>query len=101
MSETGTRVIATFHARPGREKELLEVLTALITPTRAESGCRMYELWRNRAEPAELTFVEEWESHEALAAHAESQHIRTARQRYPELIAGDVDLRLYELADPQ
>ena len=97
MNETGTRVIATFHARPGKEQELEEVLTALIAPTRAEPGCRMYELWRNRADPAELTFVEEWESDEALAAHAESEHIQAARARYADLIAGEVDLRLYDL----
>ena len=98
--ETGsaTRVIATFHAKAGREEELLEILTALLEPTRAEAGCRMYELWRNRADPAELTFVEEWESDEALAAHAASEHIAAARARYPDLIARDVDLRLYDLA---
>ena len=99
MSETGIRVIATFHARSGKERELLEVLRELVEPTRAEAGCRLYELWRNRADPAELTFVEEWESDEALAAHAESAHIGVARVRYAELVARDVDLRLYDLAE--
>lgn len=96
MAANGTRVIATFKARPGKEAELLEVLTALVEPTRAESGCRLYELWRNREDGTELTFVEEWSSDEALAAHARSDHIAAARARYPELITGEVDLRLYE-----
>lgn len=96
MTADGTRVIATFKARPGREAELLEVLGELVEPTRAEPGCRLYELWRNREDPAELTFVEEWSSDEALAAHAGSEHIARARGRYPELIAGEVDLRLYD-----
>lgn len=95
MTPKGTRVIATFKARPGREAELLEVLTELIAPTRAEPGCRLYELWQNRKDAAELTFVEEWSSDEALAAHAKSKHIARARGRYPELIAEEVDLRLY------
>jgi quinol monooxygenase YgiN len=60
----GTRVIATFRARPGREAELFEVLEKLVEPTRRENGCRRYELWRNRADAAELTFVEEWTSDE-------------------------------------
>ena len=97
MKRNGTQVIATFHAQPGREEELLEILTGLIEPTRAEAGCRMYQLWRNRADPAELTFVEEWASDEALAAHAKSEHLRAAQARYPELIVPEVDLRLYEL----
>lgn len=97
MAANGTRVIATFRARPGKETELLEVLTALVEPTRAESGCQLYELWRNREDRSELTFVEEWSSDEALAAHARSDHIAKARERYPELIAGEVDLRLYDL----
>lgn len=94
----GTRVIATFRARPGREAELLEVLDGLVEPTRREDGCRLYELWRNRADPGEFTFVEEWSSDEALAAHGASEHIAAARGRYPELIDGEVDLRLYDLA---
>ena len=75
-----------------------EILTALIEPTRAEPGCRLYELWRNRRDGTELTFVEEWSSDEALAAHAASDHIAEARARYPELIAEEVSLRLYDLA---
>lgn len=96
MGQKGTRVIATFRARPGSEAELLAVLTALIEPTRAEEGCRLYELWHNRADGSELTFVEEWASDEALAAHGRSEHIAAARARYPELIEGEVDLRLYD-----
>ncbi len=98
MTAKATRVIATFRAKPGREAELLAVLTALIEPTRAEPGCRLYELWRNRQDGTELTFVEEWSSDEALAAHAASDHIAEARARYPELIAEEVSLRLYDLA---
>ena len=97
MTQIGTRVIATFHPQPGKERQLIEILTALIEPTRAEAGCRLYELWRNRADPTELTFVEEWDSDEALAAHAKSDHIKEAQARYPQLIAREVDLRLYDL----
>lgn len=98
MGAEGTRVIARFKAKPGREEELLAVLEGLIEPTRAEEGCRLYELWRNRGDAAEFTFVEEWSSDEALATHAKSEHITRARERYPELIVEEVDLRLYDLA---
>ena len=87
MGTSGTRVIATFKAHAGREDELLEVLERLVEPTRAEDGCRLYELWRCRSDPAELTFVEEWASDQALEAHAGSAHIAEARSRYPDLIA--------------
>lgn len=97
MTSNGTRVIATFKARPGREAQLRELLSGLIEPTRAEEGCRLYELWQNRGDGTELTFVEEWSSDEALAAHARSEHIARARGLYPELIAEEVDLRLYDL----
>lgn len=96
MSSNGTRVIATFNARPGREEELLEVLTALVEPTRKEDGCRRYELWRSRHDRTEFTFVEDWSSDESLAAHAKSEHLARARELYPELIAEPVDLCLYD-----
>lgn len=97
MTSSETRVIARFQARPGKEEELKSVLEGLIEPTRAEAGCLLYELWQNRADPTEFTFVEEWVSDEALTAHGETDHIQNGRTRMRELLAAPLDLRLYDL----
>ena len=76
--------------------ELKSVLEALIEPTRAETGCLHYELWRNRADATEFTFIEEWASDEALAAHGESDHIQKGRELMRDLLAEPLDLRRYD-----
>lgn len=96
MTSKTVRVIARFHALPGKEEELAGVLEKLIEPTRGEAGCRTYELWRNRADPSDFTFVEEWVSEEALASHGETEHIQNGRKAMRDLIAAPVDLRLYD-----
>ncbi len=96
MTSSRTRVVARLRAQPGEETELKSVLEGLIEPTRAEAGCLHYELWQNRADSSEFTFIEEWASDEALASHGESDHIRQGRERMRDLLAEPMDLRRYD-----
>ena len=75
MSRETIRVIARLQAKPGKADELLE----------------------NDAEPAELTFVEEWQSEHALQAHLATAHVQYALSRCPDLLVGNLDLRRYKL----
>lgn len=97
MDTESFRVVARFKAQPGRQHELRAVLVGLIEPTRRESGCIRYELLANQGDPTELTFVEEWEDPAALEAHFASAHIQAARERLPELLDEEMDLRRYDL----
>lgn len=85
-------VIARFRARDGKENELREVLQTLIVPTRAENGCIRYELFENPADGRDLVFVEEWTDDAALDAHLQTAHIAHARNRFAELVEGELDL---------
>lgn len=96
MTSSRTRVVARLRAQPGEETELKSVLEGLIEPTRAEAGCLHYELWQNRADSSEFTFIEEWASDEALASHGESDHIRQGRERLRDLLVEPMDLRRYD-----
>ena len=79
-------VVAISVAKPGCEAQLQQALQALIEPTRRESGVLQYELHHDLAEPRRFVFVELWESEEALAAHARSEHIATWRAYSIELV---------------
>jgi quinol monooxygenase YgiN len=63
MSEV--RVIARSVARRGSENQLRELLRGMIAPTRAESGCKLYELYESDSE-GRFYFHEIWESQAAL-----------------------------------
>src|SRR6266576_3935981 len=41
------RVIARALARAGKEEQLRNRLVGMLTPTRAEQGCRLYELYES------------------------------------------------------
>jgi quinol monooxygenase YgiN len=88
-------VIALFVAAPGKEKELEQVLTALVEPTRKEEGCRRYDLLRGFGSSAEFVFVEEWESVETLDAHSKSAHLKEAGTRIPNLVCEPVSVERY------
>jgi quinol monooxygenase YgiN len=88
-------VIALFTAAPGREEELEQVLTGLLAPTRAEAGCRRYDLLRHRDGSGEFAFVEEWDSEEALERHFQTPHLLAAREQFPALVGAPTRLNRY------
>ncbi|MFL6192675.1 MAG: putative quinol monooxygenase [Thermoanaerobaculia bacterium] len=83
-------VVATFTAAAGREDELEKVLLEMLEPTRAEAGCIRYDLLRSLpgVSPVEFTFVEEWESIEALDAHGRTPHLQGLRPKVQGLAEG-------------
>ncbi len=89
------RVIALFTAKPGREAELINLLSGLTGPTRAEEGCISYELIQKNDDPTSLAMVEEWASPETLGAHSKSEHLLNARGAMADLLAAPPDIRLY------
>ena len=97
MGAQAIRIIARLRARPGRVEDLQRLLAALLEPTRNEAGCMSYTLLRNREDPAEFAFVEMWENETVLERHLEADHVRKALERFPDLLAGELDMRRYEL----
>jgi quinol monooxygenase YgiN len=89
------RVIALFAAKPGREAELINLLSGLTGPTRAEKGCISYELIQKNDDPTSLAMVEEWASPETLGVHSKSDHLKKARGAMADLLAAPPDIRLY------
>ncbi len=91
------RVIARFVARPEKVDELKALLQGLIEPTHAEEGCVMYTLWRNKENPLEFTFVEEWTSEAALEAHLATPHLKDALPKLDDLLAEPLFLGKYDV----
>ena len=78
-------VIATFQARPGKEKELRAALIGLLAPTRQEPGCLNYDLHQSTEDAARFLFHENWASREQLDAHLKSPHVQALLPRVDEL----------------
>lgn len=79
------RVIARSVARKGKEKQLRELLGGMLTPTRCESGCKLYEIYESGSEGL-FYFYEIWESLATLNQHAPSPHFKHLQQTVGKLI---------------
>ncbi|BAZ30024.1 antibiotic biosynthesis monooxygenase [Cylindrospermum sp. NIES-4074] len=97
MTNQTLRVVARINALPDKIEALKAVLLELIEPTRQETGAIKYELLQNQADPTDFTFVEEWESDQALNAHLATPHLQAAVAKLDGLVAAPPDIRLYYL----
>jgi quinol monooxygenase YgiN len=67
------RLIVRIEAKEGNAEELKVLLRRMIRPTRAERGCRYYELFESN-KAGLFYFHELWNSQEELDAHIASKH---------------------------
>jgi quinol monooxygenase YgiN len=93
MSEV--RVIARSVARSGSENQLRELLRGMLVPTRAESGCKLYELYESDSK-GRFYFYEIWESQAALDQHAASPHFKHLEQTVGELVQEPFEVNILE-----
>ncbi|MGN6553450.1 MAG: putative quinol monooxygenase [Verrucomicrobiota bacterium] len=89
-------VVATFQARPGKERELCAALIELVEPTRKEAGCLNYDLHQSTDNPAQFLFHENWTSKAHLDAHLQSSHIQALLPRVGELCTEAPKITLWE-----
>jgi quinol monooxygenase YgiN len=97
MSAMSLRVVARIKARAETVSEVRELLSSLVEPTRKESGCIIYELLQNTEDPTDFTFVEEWETNEALAIHLASDHLKAIGPKLEPFVTDLPDIRTYWL----
>ena len=74
-------VIAHIQAAAGSEAVVREALESFVAPTRLEDGCLRYDLFQDVSDSTKFTFIEEWASPAALAAHSKSAHIAAGRAK--------------------
>jgi quinol monooxygenase YgiN len=89
------RVIARFVARRGKENQLRELLQSMLVPTRAESGCKLYELYESGSK-GRFYFYETWESQAALDQHAASPHFKRLEQTVEEFLQEPFEVAILE-----
>lgn len=87
-------VVATFVAKPGKEKQLEKELLAGIEPTRKEAGCISYNLYQSTDNSAIFIFVENWKDKEELDKHLQMPYLQALLGKVDELCAGAPDIVL-------
>jgi quinol monooxygenase YgiN len=93
MSEI--HIIARVIARKGKEDELKAALQAVVPPSRAELGCKFYELYESDT-AGRFYFHELWKSKAALDQHEASPHFQKLAETIPELLDEKLEVNRVE-----
>lgn len=88
-------VTARFTARSDTIDALRTILVALVEPIRNDPGCIRCNLVANVADPAEMTFIEEWHSQAVLDQHLAEAFVKAAVAEAEPLLAGPLDFRVH------
>ena len=83
-------VVAVIRARPETAAALLPMLESLVAPTRTESGCERYDLYRSIDDPLLFFFHEVWGSESDHRRHLGTPHVRRFLEAAPRLLDGAV-----------
>ncbi len=97
-SSAPVALVGTARARPGRADELERTLRSFLVPTRAEAGCRVYEL--HLGPDGDLRFYEQWADGAALAAHLATPTMQEFLERRHELLVGDLEVTFWTPLEP-
>lgn len=97
-------VVAHFKATEGNEAKVEEALTGLVATTHTEDGCVRYALHKDIGDASKFTFVEKWESMDALVTHGGQPGMASIGQLVTEgALDGDIAMHLLtpvEAGDP-
>ena len=91
------KVVAKFLIKTNRIEEMKAVCSDLIDETRKENGNISYELYQDVNNPEIFTFIEEWESQEALDQHMQTDHFKKAEVHFENFAAKDPEVNIYSL----
>ena len=67
----------------------------MLDPTRAEPGCRLYELYQSDSKER-FYFYETWESQAALDRHVAMPHFRHLQQALEDLLLEPYEVNILE-----
>lgn len=100
MSEQLT-LIAKLTAKPEQSEALGQGLFALLDETRAEPGSIDYHFHRDNDDPAVWILYENWTSRADLDAHFEKSYTKALMERFPDLLAKEMELNFCTMISPR
>ena len=85
-------IFARFHARPGNEGAVAEVILENMPPSRAEPGCLNIHAYRSTRDPQLFYIHSRWKDEAAFDSHAGLPHTVRFLERVQPLIDHPLDV---------
>lgn len=90
-------IVAKCLVKEGTTEEFKTLADELINESRKEAGCISYELCQDINNKNILTFIEKWESKEAIDIHNNSKHFIDIVPKIGQLQVSESEVNLYEI----
>ena len=97
MSNSKVTVIAQVRTRGGMEERVREELMKLVTPTRSEPGCIVYDLYQDADSNTHFMFYECWKSKKDLDEHLQKPYIKAFMEAAGEMLEEPLNVSLWEM----
>lgn len=91
-------IVAKRIVKADKIAEFIAMVEPLINESRKENGCISYSLFQDINNANILTFIEEWESEEAIKLHNSSTHFTTIVPKLADYREAPPEVTLYKLA---
>ncbi len=101
MPNNNVTVIAQVRVKEGLEKKVRAELMKLVTPTRSEPGCIVYDLYQDADSNAHFMFYECWKSKKDLDEHLQKPYIKAFMEAADEMLEEPVKVSLWEMLSEQ
>ena len=69
-------IVSKIVAKPGKADALKPVLQGLLTPSRNDDGCLLYDLHQSIEDPNVFLFYETWQSKAQWEKHMATPHLQ-------------------------
>ena len=92
-------VIGEIAVDPEQHDQLIELVDAVETGSRAEPGCLAYDFWAHRSERGLVHVSERWSDEQALSAHIAGDTYRTFARGLKGLQVRKVDIQQHAISD--
>ncbi len=79
----------------GKKEEFIKIAQKLIEESNKEMGCISYDLYEDINDENIVTFIEEWESSEAIDTHNNTEHFKQIVPKLRQLQIQDSVVNLY------
>ncbi len=89
-------VVADVYVKDGMQDKFIASAKKCVDETVKETGNISYELNANAFDKCKFTFVENWESMEALQAHMEQEHFKALGGEIKDILAKELEIKVYD-----
>ena len=88
-------ITVEINVKPEQRQAAIAAMRKVATATQAETGCLMYQFHVDMEDSNRFFLFEKWGSEESLAAHQQSTHMAELGAQFPNILASDLAITIY------